>query len=102
MCHVKKKNTFRLPLFGSEDAKQEAIALLTKQVVSGQSVEDARGPDEVAHRSGEGRGVNADCDKGVPDVDVSEETVVPLQEDAVGESAPDQYFKNANFPLLDQ
>lgn len=71
-------------LFSGEDVKQEVIALLTKQVVSGQGVEDARGPDEVAHGSGEGGGVNADGDEGVPDVDVSEETVVVLQEGAVG------------------
>lgn len=50
---------------------QEAIWLLTKQVVPGQGVEDARGPDEVAHGSGEGGGVNPDGDEGVPDVDVS-------------------------------
>lgn len=68
---------------------------LTEQVVSGQSVEDARRPDEVAHGSGEGGGVNADGDEGVPDVDVSEETVIPLQEDPVGERAPDQYFKRS-------
>lgn len=78
-------------------------APLTKQVVSGQSVEDARGPDEVAHGGGEGRGVNADGDEGVPDVDVPEETVVPLQEDAVGESAADQYFENTQIsPPTDQ
>lgn len=69
------------------------IALLTKQVVSGQGVEDTRGPDEVAHSGGKGGGVNADGDKWVPDVDVSEETVVALQENTVGESTPDQYFK---------
>lgn len=81
-------------LFSGEDVKKEVIALLTKQVVSGQGVEDARGPDEVAHCSGESGGVNADGDEGVPDVDVSEETVVVLQEGAVGENAPDQYFNS--------
>lgn len=81
-------------LFSGEGVKQEVIALLTKQVVSGQGVEDARGPDEVAHGSGDGGGVNADGDEGVPDVDVSEETVVVLQEGAVGENAPDQYFNS--------
>lgn len=50
---------------------QEVIWLLTKQVVPGQGVEDARSPDEVAHGSGEGGGVNPDGDEGVPDVDVS-------------------------------
>lgn len=83
--------------FGGEGVKQEVVALLTKQVVSGQGVEDARGPDEVAHGSGEGGGVNADGDEGVPDVDVSEETVVVLQEGAVGESAPHQYFSDTTL-----
>lgn len=57
--------------------------LPTKQVVSGQGIEDARGSDEVAHGSGESGGINPDGDKGVPDVDVSQETVIPLKQDTV-------------------
>lgn len=100
MCHVEKTKPFSLPLLSSEDAKWDVVALLTKQVVSGQSVEDARGPDEVAHGSGEGGGVDPDGNKGVPDVDVSKETVIPLQEDTVGESAPRQYFRDADLPTF--
>lgn len=55
----------------------------TKQVVPGQGVEDARRPNQVAHGCRESGGVNPDGDEGVPDVDVSEETVIPLKQDAV-------------------
>lgn len=75
-------------------------APLTKHVISGQGEEDARGPDEVAHGSGECGGVNANGDEGVPEVDVSEETVIALQEDAGEERAPDQYFKNTTLWVL--
>ncbi len=59
------------------------VALPTKQVVPGEGVEDAWGSDEVAHGSGESGGINPDGDKGVPDVDVSQETVIPLQQHSV-------------------
>lgn len=63
-------------------SRKKAV-LPTKQVVSGQGIEDARGSDEVAHGSGESGGINPDGDKGVPDVDVSQETVIPLKQDTV-------------------
>ena len=52
----------------------------TKQVIPGQGVEDAWGSDKVAHGSGEGGGINPDGDEGSPDVDVSEEAVIPLKQ----------------------
>lgn len=57
----------------------------TEQIVPGQGIQDARRPDQVAHGGGEGGGINPDGDKGVPDVDVPEETVISPEEDAVGE-----------------
>lgn len=57
----------------------------TEQIVSGQGIQDARRPDQVAHGGGEGGGINPDGDKRVPDVDVSEETVISPEEDTVGE-----------------
>lgn len=57
----------------------------TEQIVSGQGVQDARRPDQVAHGGGERGGVHPDGDQRVPDVDVPEETVISLQEDAGGE-----------------
>lgn len=57
----------------------------TEEVVPGQGIQDPRRPDQVAHGGREGGGINADGDKRVPDVDVSEETVISLEEDAVGE-----------------
>lgn len=56
----------------------------TEEVVAGQGVQDPRGPDQVAHGGREGGGIDADGDKMAPDVDVSEEAVVSLEEDAVG------------------
>lgn len=64
--------------------------LPTKQVVSGQGVQDARGSNEVAHGSREGGWIDADGDKGSPDIYVPQETVVPLKQDTEteeGESA---------------
>lgn len=55
----------------------------TEEIVPGQGVQDPRRPDQVAHGGREGGGINADGDKRVPDVDVSEETVISLEEDAV-------------------
>lgn len=59
------------------------LVLPTKQVVPGQGVEDAWGSDEVAHGSGESGGVNPDGDKWVPDVDFSQETVIPLKQHTI-------------------
>lgn len=55
----------------------------TEEIVPGQGVQDPRRPDQVAHGGREGGGINADGDKRVPDVDVPEETVISLEEDAV-------------------
>lgn len=57
----------------------------TEQIVSGQGIQDARRPDQVAHGGGESGGINPDGDKRVPDADVSEETVISQEEDAVRE-----------------
>lgn len=57
-----------------------ALVLPTEQVIPGQGVEDAWGSDEVAHGGGQRGGVNPDGHEGVPDVDVSEETVIPLKQ----------------------
>lgn len=57
----------------------------TEEIVSGQGIQDAGGPDQVAHGGGESGQINPDGDKRVPDVDVSEETVISPQEDAAEE-----------------
>lgn len=57
----------------------------TEEIVPGQGIQDARRPDQVAHGRGESGGINPNGDKRVPDVDVSEETVISQEEDAVGE-----------------
>lgn len=67
-----------------QQTKRKMAGAPTEEVVPGQGVQDPRRPDQVAHGGREGGGINADGDKGVPDVDVSEEAVVPLEEDAVG------------------
>lgn len=71
-------------LWGEWCPKQIILDVLpTKQVIPGEGVQDARGSDEVTHGSREGGGVNTNYDEGVPDVDVPQETVIPLKQDAV-------------------
>lgn len=74
---------YRPPVSEVIPAQHKPLVRPTKQVVPGQGVEDARGSDEVAHGGGESGGVHPDRDEGVPDVDVSEETVIPLEQDTV-------------------
>lgn len=57
----------------------------TEQIVPGQGVQDARRSDQVAHGGRESGGINPNGDKRVPDVDISEEAVISLEEDTVGE-----------------
>ena len=60
------------------------MSALTKQVVPCQCVQDAGCPDQVAHGSREGGGVDPDGDERVPHVDVPQEAVIPLEKDAGG------------------
>lgn len=65
-----------------EKKNQKNIEPPTKQVILCHGVEDAWGPDEVAHGSRQRGGINSDEDEGVPNIDVSQETVIPLKEKA--------------------
>lgn len=51
---------------------------LTKQVVFGQGIQDPGGSYQVTHGSRQG-GVNPNCYQGRPYIDVSQETVVFLE-----------------------
>lgn len=55
----------------------------TKQVIFCQGVEDAGGSDEIAHCSRESWGIHSNNDKGIPDIDVAEKTVIPLKKQSV-------------------
>lgn len=66
------------------NVRSKKIQQPTEQIVSGQSVQDARRPDQVAHGGRESGGIDPDGDKRVPDVDVSEEAVISLEEDTGG------------------
>lgn len=54
------------------------VVYLTKQVVSGQCIEDPGCSDQVTHGSRNGGEVDPYFHKWWPDVDVSQETVVSL------------------------
>lgn len=54
------------------------VVYLTKQVVSGQCIEDPGRSDQVTHGSRNGGEVDPYFHKWWPDIDVSQETVVSL------------------------
>ena len=51
----------------------------TEQVVLGQGIEDARGPNQAAHGGRQRGAVDPHGDEGVPHVDVTQVVVVPLE-----------------------
>lgn len=65
----------------SHVTSSDVLCSLTEQVVPRQSVQDAGRSDQVTHGSGQRGGVNADRHEGMPDVNVSEKSVIFLQED---------------------
>lgn len=62
--------------------ERRELESLTKEIILGQRIKNPGCANQVAHGSRQSRGVDANGDKGRPDIDVLQEAVVSLEEES--------------------